>query len=65
MIKRGTTQSDKNFFTRCYNICKAHHSMNGMPIIVRKVIYCVPQNDVTDIVRTLCKQILKMLLSPF
>ena len=43
MIKRGTTQSDKNLVTGCFNIRKTHHvslmrymySMNGMPISAR------------------------------
>ena len=79
MIKRGTTQSDKNLITRCFNIRKTHH-VSLMRYVFderyanqcKKQIHSVPQNGVTDSVRTLLtnysqhsKQILKMLLSPF
>ena len=79
MIKRGTTQSDKNLITTCFNIRKTHH-VSLMRYVFderyanqcKKQIHSVPQNGVTDSVRTLLtnynehsKQILKMLLSPF
>ena len=79
MIKRGTTQSDKNLITRCFNIRKTHH-VSLMRYVFderyanqcKKQIHSVPQNGVTDSVRTLLtnynqhsKQILKMLPSPF
>ena len=79
MIKRGTTQSDKNLITRCFNIRKTHHVSLIRYVFdkryanqCKKQIHSVPQNGVTDSVRTLLtnynqhsKQILKMLLSPF
>ena len=79
MIKQGTAQSDKNLITRCFNIRKTHH-VSLMRYVFderyanqcKKQIHSVPQNGVTDSVRTLLtnynqhsKQILKMLLSPF
>ena len=73
MIKLGTTQSDKNLITRCFNIRKTHH-VSLMRYVFderyvnqcKKQIHSVPQNGVTDSVRTLLtnynqhsKQILK------
>ena len=79
MIKRGTTQSDKNLITRCFNIRKTHHVSLIRYVFderyanqCKKQIHSVPQNGVTDSVRTLLtnykqhsKQILEMLLFPF
>ena len=79
MIKRGTTQSDKNLITRFFNIRKTHHVSLIRYVFderyanqCKKQIHSVPQNGVTDSVRTLLtnynqhsKQILKMLLFPF
>ena len=79
MIKRGTTQNDKNLITRCFDIRKTHH-VSLMRYVFdewyanqcKKQIHSGPQNGVTDSVQTLLtnynqhsKQILKMLLSPF
>ena len=73
MIKRGTTQSDKNLITRCFNLRKTHH-VSLMRYVFderyanqcKKQIHGVPHNGVTDSVRTLLtnynqhsKQILK------
>ena len=77
MIKRGTTQSDKNLIIRCFNIRKIVSLMRYVfneryANQCTKQMHSVPQNGVTDSVRTLLtnysqhsKQILKMLLSPF
>ena len=60
MIKRGTTQSDKNLITKCFNIRKTHH-VSLMRYLFderyanqcKKQIHSVSQNGVTDSVRTL------------
>ena len=79
MNKRGTTQNDKNLITRNFNIRKTHH-VSLMRYVFderyanqcNKQLHSVPQNSVTDSVRTLLinynqhsKQILKILLSLF
>ena len=79
MIKRGTTQSDKNLIIRSFNIRKTHH-VSLMRYVFdkwyanqcKKQIHSVPQSGVTDSVRTLLinynqhsKQILKLLLYQF
>ena len=60
MIKRGTTQSDKNVITRCFNIRKTHHVSLMCYVFderyanqCKKPIHSVSQNGVTDSVRTL------------
>ena len=64
MIKRGTTQSDKNLITRCFNIRKTHHvslmrymySMNAMPIRARNkytVYHRVLRTLITNIIEQL------------
>ena len=60
MIKRCTTQSDKNLITRCFNIRKTHNvSLMRYVFDERyanqctKQIYSVPQSGVTGSVRTL------------
>ena len=60
MIKWGTTQNDNNLITRCFNIRKTHH-VSLMRYVFderyanqcKKQIHSVPQNVVTDSVRTL------------
>ena len=60
MIKRGTTQNDKNLITWCFNIRKTHH-VSLMRYVFderyanqcKKQIHSVPQNGVTDSDRTL------------
>ena len=55
MIKRGTTQNDKNLITRNFNIRKTHH-VSLMRYVFdewsanqcNKQIHSVPQNSVTD-----------------
>ena len=60
MIKPGTTQSDKNLITRCFNIRKTHQGSLMRYVFddryanqCKKQIHSVPQNGVTDSVRIL------------
>ena len=65
MIKRGTTQSDKNLITLCFNMRKTHH-VSLMRYVFderyanqcKKQMHSVPQNGVAD-----CSNIIRQLSS--